>query len=223
VNLQDCQIYDISPLLSSQIAVFPGDTPFQLKSVLDLNSGDNLTLSSLATTVHLGAHADAPSHYLAKGKGISDSPLNVYLGPVQVIRVQTARGQRVSMGDLNGASIVCPRVLFRTDSFPDPNHWNGDFVALAPELIDYLAEQKVILVGLDTPSVDLADDRILLAHQKIGAHRMAILEGLELSQIEPGLYNLVALPLKIQNCDASPVRAILIRPSQHKDRSDAAT
>lgn len=211
MDLNTCRIYDISPLISPEIAVFPGDTTFQAQFLLDMHKGDNLTLSSITTTVHLGAHTDAPSHYHASGKTMEQRELSYYMGAVQVISVQCPRGTRIGIQDLHNIKISCPRVLFKTSSFPDPNKWNHDFVALSPELLDYLASLKVILVGLDTPSVDLADDKQLVSHQKIYQHNMAILEGVCLDQVEDGVYNLIALPLKIKGADASPVRAILVR------------
>lgn len=211
MNLKNCQIYDISPLIAPETAVFPGDTPFQANFLLDMHKGDNLTLSSVTTTVHIGAHTDAPSHYSPQGQTMAERDLSYYLGPVQVIELARKPHYRISPADLAGIYIECPRVLFKTKSFPDPNRWNDDFMAFSPELIDYLAEKNVILVGLDTPSVDLADDKDLLSHQRVFKHNMAILEGIVLEQVPPGLYDLIALPLKMKNADASPVRAVLVR------------
>jgi arylformamidase len=101
-------------------------------------------------------------------------------------------------------------VLIRTDSFPDPDAWNGDFNALSPELVDALHAEGVILVGIDTPSVDLADDKVLLSHRAIHAKDMAVLEGIVLSAVPDGLYTLIALPLKIRDADAAPTRAVLV-------------
>jgi arylformamidase len=101
-------------------------------------------------------------------------------------------------------------VLFRTDSYPDPEQWNEDFVALAPELIDHLADSGVRLVGLDTPSVDLGDSLDLVTHARLHARNMANLESLRLNQVPPGLYTLIALPLRIAKADGSPVRAVLL-------------
>ncbi len=204
------QIYDISPLISPEIAVFPGDTAFRRNVLLDMKKGDSLTLSSMTTTVHLGAHADAPSHYSRLGPSIAERDLSLYLGPAQVIEVTRAAATRISRADLGSKTIQAPRVLFKTRSFPNPNQWNSDFMALSPELIDFLAEEQVVLVGVDTPSIDLADDENLISHQTILKHDMAVLEGLVLDEVKPGLYDLIALPLKIMNADASPVRAILL-------------
>ena len=206
----DYQIYDISPIITPEIAVFPGDIEFRSHVLLDMKKGDNLTLSSMTTTVHLGAHADAPSHYSRLGASIAERDLSLYLGPVQVIEVARVAHKRISVADLQSISIQAPRVLFKTGSFPDPNRWTSDFMALSPELIDFLAEKQVVLVGVDTPSVDLADDENLISHQTILKHDMAVLEGVVLDEVKPGVYYLIALPLRIMNADASPVRAILL-------------
>lgn len=206
----DCQIYDISPLITPEIAVFPGDTEFRSHVLLDMKKGDNLTLSLMTTTVHLGAHADAPNDYSRLGPSIAERDLSLYLGPAQVIEVARVAQKRISVADLEKITIQAPRVLFKTGSFPDPNRWTSDFMALSPELIEFLAERQVVLVGVDTPSVDLADDKNLISHQTLLKHNLAVLEGIVLDEVKPGVYDLIALPLKIMNADASPVRAILL-------------
>jgi arylformamidase len=205
------EIFDISPLINQKIAVFPGDTSFEENFVMDLKKGDNLTLSHIKSTVHLGAHTDAPSHYLPQGEAIHKRSLDFYIGQCQVIEVAARRYSRIQVEDLNGIKIEAPRVLFKTGTFPDPWNWSHDFASLSAKLIDYLATKKVCLVGIDTPSIDLSDDKVLESHQSVGRHGMAILEGIILDDVKPGLYDLVALPLKIEGADASPVRAILLR------------
>lgn len=204
--------YDISPTINSKLAVFPGDTPFGLERLMDMQKGDHLSLSRYQMTAHLGAHADAPSHYHVTGEPIAARNLSYYLGPCHVLDATDApRKSRLHQEQLTECSFQFPRVLFKTHSFPDPYDWNNDFVALAPELINFLARKKVRLVGLDTPSVDLADSQDLPAHQAIHQANMAILEGLELSEVPAGDYTLIALPLKIEAGEASPVRAILLQ------------
>lgn len=209
--LEYSEIIDISPVISPQIAVFPGDKSFEENFSMEMSKGDHLTLSAIHTTVHLGAHTDAPSHYHAKGESIEKRKLSHYLGEVQVIEVKLPRGHRIKPEHIQDKKITAPRVLFKTQSFPNPNAWNSDFVALSEELIEYLANLDVILVGLDTPSVDLADDQKLFAHKKIFEKNMAILEGVVLDHVTEGRYQLIALPLKIAKADATPVRAILLR------------
>jgi arylformamidase len=207
---QSLKIYDISPLISDRIAVFPGDQAFERRVTMDFAQGDPLALSSILTTVHLGAHTDAPNHYHREGESIDQRDLGFYLGRCQVVSVRAARGERISLEHVKGIEIQAPRVLFRTGSFPDPNQWNGDFNSFSPDLIEELAKKKVVLIGIDTPSVDPAESKALEAHQAVYRNGLAILEGIVLDQVPDGFYTLIALPLKIQGGDASPVRAILV-------------
>lgn len=210
MKINNKKIFDISPEISSETAVFPGDTRFSQSIVMDCKKGDHLGLSSFATTPHIGAHVDAPNHYHANGRGISERSLHYYIGTCQVIEVQVRRGKRVCLKDFEQKKISAKRILFKTNSFPNPNQWNNDFCALSAEVIDSLFAQGVCLVGIDTPSIDLADDKKLECHTAIYQNDMAILEGISLQDVDEGVYELIALPLKMKNLDASPVRAVLV-------------
>jgi arylformamidase len=203
------RLIDISPLVSERIGVFPGDVPYRRETSLRLAAGDNIDLSSMRSTVHLGAHADAPSHYVPGGASIAERRLELYYGPCQVVQVAVARGARIEPADLP-VEIEAPRVLFRTGTFPDPNRFDEDFASLSPALVDFLQARRVVLVGIDTPSIDPCHDKALLCHQAAGRHDLAILEGLVLEHVAPGFYTLVALPLKLAGADAAPVRAALL-------------
>lgn len=205
-------IYDITPIISNRLAVWPGDTPPRREVLLDLQRGDSITLSSLHATVHLGAHADAPSHYGKNAPTIDEVPLEVYLGRCQVVRVPVAHGKRVSP-EMVPWPVHAERVLIATGTYPDLEQFTQNFAALEPELVQHLHREGVCLVGIDTPSVDLFDSKDLPTHQACRACGMAILEGLLLRGVPEGLYELIALPLKLQGFDASPVRAILRTPS----------
>ena len=207
------KIYDISPVLSAQTAVFPGDQAFRRRVSLDFKNQDHLLLSSIESTLHIGAHTDAPNHYHPEACGMAERDLKYYLGPAQVITIDLPRNSRIQKEHLKKIKIQAPRILFKTRSFPDPDQWNDDFNSLSAELVDFLAAEKVILIGIDTPSIDLSHDKVLESHQMIFKHDMAILEGIVLSEVPDGIYTLISLPLKIKDADASPVRAILIEGS----------
>lgn len=206
-------IYDISPALSERLGVWPGDTPLSREVLCEIARGDAITLSSLRATVHLGAHVDAPSHYGAGAATIDERPIDLYLGPCQVVRVEAPRGACIRP-EMTAPRIAlppnaAPRVLFATGTFPNPDAFNEDFASLTPELIDWLHERGVRLVGIDTPSVDPFTSKDLPAHRACLRHDMAILEGLVLDGVPEGVYELIALPLKLVGFDASPVRAVL--------------
>jgi arylformamidase len=201
-------IYDITPPINEALRVWPGDAPPRREIQQDMAQGAALTVSVLHATVHLGAHADAPSHYGRDAPGIDALSLDTYLGPCQVLRVAAARGSRIAPRDLR-VPIAAERVLFATGTAPDPTIFNEDFAALEPELVDHLHERGVRLVGIDTPSVDPFPGDDLPAHRAFLRNDMAILEGLLLEGVPEGLYELIALPLRLVGYDASPVRAIL--------------
>ncbi len=200
-------LIDISPLVSPRIDNWPGDTPFRMQKLSTFEEG-HLDLGTVETSLHVGSHTDAPLHYHPDGKAMHEVPLDAYYGPCQVIDVDVARGERFAL-DALAAEPTAPRILLRTGTFPDPEAWNNDFAAPEPELIDALAERGVVLVGFDTPSTDLMDSKGLPAHRRLLDHGMANLEGLVLNDVAPGHYTLIALPLKIEGADASPVRAAL--------------
>jgi arylformamidase len=201
-------LFDITPTVSSRLAVWPGDTAVERTVLLDQARGDSVTLSTIRATSHLGAHADGPNHYGLGAPDIASRRLEPYLGPCQVVRARVDRLARVTLAMVD-REITAARVLIATGTFPDPESWNDDFAGLAPELVDTLAARGVVLVGIDTPSVDLMVSPDIPAHRRFLAHDMAILEGLVLDHVPSGHYELIALPLKLEGFDASPVRAIL--------------
>jgi arylformamidase len=208
MNVQ--KLYDITPAITPSLAVWPGDTRVSREVLFDMNRGDNITLSTLRATVHLGAHADGPNHYGQSAPSIDQRDLNLYLGKCQLVRAETKPAQRVQIADLKSQiEIGIERVLIATNTYRDPWNFTEDFAALDPKLVDDLHRRGVRLIGIDTPSVDLFDSKDLPAHKRFLANDMAILEGLMLSEVPEGIYELIALPLKLAGFDASPVRAIL--------------
>ena len=204
-------MYDISPSLTRDIAVWPGDSPLRREVLCDQARGGTVTLSTLHATVHLGAHADGPNHYGLGAQGIGERSLESYLGPCHVVKADVGKGQRVGLNHLRvpASGWVHPRVLIRTDSFPDWSKFNEDFAAIEPSLVEHLANAGVLLIGTDAPSVDLFSSKDLPAHKAFLKRDVSILEGLVLRDVPPGEYELIALPLKLIGFDGSPVRAVL--------------
>jgi arylformamidase len=201
-------LYDISAPISSDLCVWPGDRAFRRENTFDRNAGDPVTASAMHTTLHVGTHADAFAHVVPEGAAIDQMPLDAYVGRCQVIRVDVERGTAIRPGDLS-ESIRTPRVLLATGTFPDPTRFNEDFAALSIELADALHAAEVRLVGIDTPGVDLFGAAELPVHHRLAKHRIASIEGLRLEHVPPGEYELIALPLRLVGCDASPLRAVL--------------
>lgn len=204
------RLYDISPVLSPRVAVFPGDTPFSRRTALDIGRGDPITLSATTATLHLGAHADAPAHYHRDGATIDRQPLDLYVGPCCLLRVAVARGRTVAVADVaDRMPVGTDRLVLATGTFPDPDRWVADFATLEPALVEWLGDRGVRLVVVDTPSVDRPDSKDLPAHAACFRRGIAIIEGVVLDGVPEGSYELIALPLRIEGADASPVRAVL--------------
>ncbi len=202
------RLYDISPLLAADTAVWPGDVPLSQAIQCQLSAGASVNLSSLTSTVHLGAHADAPSHFRDGAADISQVDLTPYLGPCHVV---DARGHR-SVTPAHCAAALdqgAQRLLFRTDTATDRRSFPQDFAFIQADTIELCATYDVVLLGIDTPSVDPFSSKDLPAHHALLRHGIRNLEGLWLQDVAAGPYELIALPLKLAGFDASPVRAVL--------------
>lgn len=201
------KIWDISPPVASGAAVFPGDTAYQQRLHFALGPQCPVNVHALTLSPHTGAHADAPLHYANGAPAIGALDLLPYLGPCRVIHCLDC-GPLIQPRHLAHALRELPaRVLVRTARVAS-QAWET-FSAFAPETMDLLAASQVLLVGIDTPSVDPATSQDLPAHHQLLRHQLRVLENLELDQVEAGDYELIALPLKLMQADASPVRAIL--------------
>jgi arylformamidase len=204
-------IIDISKPLAPGIAGFPIDTPYDEAFVARIGPGCPVNVSRITFSAHCGTHADAPLHYEDQGATIGALPLDTFIGPARVIDAR-ADGP-LCLPDHIAARLhgTPPRVLLRLMDPLDPAIWYPAFRALAAETVALLAAHGVTLVGVDAPSVDPETSKSLPAHMACHSAGMLILENLVLDSVEPGDYELIALPLKFANLDASPVRAVLRR------------
>ncbi len=201
-------IYDITPLVSKDLPVWPGSDHFARTIACDMHDGSLFTASSISGTCHLGAHVDAPSHYSMDGEAIHERALDFFIGKCQVIRIAVAKHSYIEVADL--PKIEAPRVLFATNTFDySISSFQTDYAAIGPKLMQHLADAGVITVGIDTPSVDFCDKDTAASHHVARDNNITLLEGIDLKGVPEGIYELIALPLKLKDCDASPVRAIL--------------
>ncbi len=201
-------LYDLSSTIRPETPVWPGDTAFQSRLTWSIADGASVNLSAVTTTPHLGSHADAPFHTEARGEGMAEMPLEAYLGLCRVVRVPPQ--PLIEPRHVEGIDLANPgRILFKSESVRDRRSFPERFTALSPELAALLGERGAVLVGMDTPSVDPFDSKTLDAHHALFRGGVAILEGLMLDGVPEGIYELIALPLKLAGLDASPVRAVL--------------
>ncbi len=198
---------DVSRPLSESTPVWPGDRPVRLHTLRE----EWGVLSWFEATCHAGTHLDAPMHVDPKAASLEDVPVARLVGRAEVISVTGAAGAIGPMDLPDGWSPRATRLLLRTDSCPLGARPERGFTALAPELVPWLAERGVELVGIDTPSVDPFVSEDLPAHHALVAAGLTWIENLLLDGVEDGLYLLIALPLRLVGAEASPVRALVKR------------
>jgi arylformamidase len=202
------KLWDISPPIAPDSPLFPGDTAYSQQWTATIAPGCPVNLSAITMSPHIGAHADAPLHYGEGAATIGQVDLTPYLGPCRVIHA-IGCGPLVQPEHLAHAlKDLPPRVLVRT-RLKAPTAWSPEFSAFAPETIADLAARGVLLVGIDSQSVDPADSKALESHHQLLRLNLRVLENLVLDDVPAGDYELIALPLKLMIADASPVRAIL--------------
>jgi arylformamidase len=209
------KIYDISLTITPSLSVWPGDPPVVLERISKMEEGENNNVSRLETSVHAGTHVDAPYHFIQEGKTIESLPLDVLVGPAQVVEIG-AEVDLVTAEVLRGAGIQAgiERVLLKTRNSQiwarGETSFQTEFVAVSPDGAEYLVEHGVRLIGVDYLSV-APFRQSTPTHQVLLGASVVILEGADLSQVPAGNYELCCLPLKLGGSDGAPTRAILIQ------------
>ena len=204
-------IIDISTPLDSPIPVWPGDPTPRVHRLMSLEAGDEATVSAIEMCVHTGTHIDAPAHFLESGAKLGDIPLDYFIGPVWV---KTFEGTDIGAEALEAADIPlqCKRLLLRTQNsslWEKGDKFNPDFVALTPEGAEWIVERGIDLVGIDYLSIERYQEPGHRTHQILLEAGVVIIEGLNLSQAEPGNYELLCLPLRLDDAEGAPARAVL--------------
>jgi arylformamidase len=199
---------DISQVLNHKIPVWPGDTPFEYKVSWGMEESGSVNVGQVTMSTHTGTHIDAPYHFENDGKKVIELDFNLYIGPAFLIHVE--KPESIGIKELQGVDLNgVKRLLIRTDSWSDKTVFPESIPHIEPELAAFLAGKGVQLLGLDLPSVDPLDSKELHAHHELNNQGIHILEGLVLNNIDPGEYELAALPLPLEQADGSPVRAVI--------------
>jgi len=212
-NLPTTGWIDISVPLSDGMLHWPDDPPVEIKRVLDINNGDEYSLTHISMAVHAATHMDAPCHFRKSGISIDKMPLAAVMGKVRVIEirdnefitVEEIRPYRIRKGE---------RILFKTKNSKrrwDNKPFNKKFVHLSLQAARLLADRKVQTIGIDYLSIGGYGGNVIEVHDVILKAGIWVIEGLDLSKIKPGDYEIVCLPIKIKGSDGAPARA-LIRP-----------
>jgi arylformamidase len=205
-------LHDISLTISEDLPTWPGDPPIELRKISQIDQGDLANVTHLSTPVHMGTHIDAPDHFLNNGKTVETIPLEYFIGPVLVVHIDGSK--IISAEDLIAQNIspTTERLIFKTSN---SNYWKNninvfqeDFIALGPDASELLVKMGIKVVGVDYLSVAAYHEPVP-THKILLDANILIIEGLDLSQIDPGEYKLYCLPLKIGSSDGAPARVLL--------------
>jgi arylformamidase len=206
------KIFDISRPLFNGLAPWPGDTAFHYELKWKMAEGATVNVGAITMGVHNGSHADAPFHFKPGAMTIEQMPLEIYLGDAVVVdltaKFETDRTRQITVGDLE-SSPEAPRLLLKTGVWRDSKVFPEWIPVIAPDVAEWLGKRNVKLLGLDLPSVDPIEAKVLVNHHALASAGIAIVESLDLSEVAAGTYHFSALPLRISGGDAAPVRAIL--------------
>jgi arylformamidase len=203
------KIHDISLSLSGDTVRWVAAPPLELIERRRIARGDATNASAVTMSVHSGTHLDAPFHFVPDGATIDGLPLEAFIGPARVCAVDAQRhitAEHVTALDLDGDT----RVLFKTrnSALLSRPAYDPDFAAFSVEAAEALVKRGVALVGLDYLSVAHADEQVPV-HRAFLDHGVILLEGIDLSAIEPGRYELICFPLRLRGADGAPCRAVL--------------
>lgn len=206
-------LLDVSLRLSSRLPTYPGNPEFELLPVKRTEKGDSSNVSALHMGTHTGTHVDAPRHFFDEMPGVGSLPLDVLIGPARVIHLpgcQAVTAAELERVNLDGVT----RLLIRTDNsdaWAAATGFNPAFVYVAEDAAHRLVDHGIRLLGVDYLSVERFKAPGAPTHHALLAHRVVVVEGLDLSKAAPGDYQLICLPLDLGDADGAPARVVLAR------------
>ena len=213
------KIWDISRTLSNDLAPWPGDTPCDFKLTCKIDKGAVVNIGAISMSVHNGTHADARFHFEADGATIEKAALENYFGRAVVVDLTDVYASANEWTEIKidmlapqtDAIAESKRLLIKSGIWRDSTIFPQRIPVIAADVAEWLQARGVKLLGLDLPSVDPIDAKVLRNHHALARAGISIIESLDLNDVAAGIYNFAALPLKILGGDGAPVRAILWR------------
>ncbi|MDP9370274.1 MAG: cyclase family protein [Chloroflexota bacterium] len=218
LNFGTSRVIDISVPLSPDLPVWPGDPEVRVEPMMRIAAGDVANVSGLTLSSHTGTHVDAPWHFIENGATLDDIPLERWIGPCVVMEVPP-QARRVEPQHLDAANLPSgtQRLLLRTanSTLWQTGHreFREDYVALSPAAARWIVERGIRLVGIDYLSIEAFDDQEHATHRTLLGAGVLIVEGLSLSDVTPGHYTLLCLPLRLAAGDGAPARVLLVQGS----------
>jgi arylformamidase len=207
-------IIDISVGLTDSIPVWPGSTGFDLQFTSKLITGVSSNNSKIECDVHVGTHIDAPSHFIEGGLTVENLSLDKMIGDVYVVDLQNINMIDEKILSAQKYPENLKKLLIKTDNSylwsRNETKFNKDYVALTEDGAQWIVDNNIDLVGIDYLSIQRFNDPST-THEILLKHEVVILEGICLSNVEQGCYELLCLPIKIVGADGAPARAVLIK------------
>ncbi|HEB12706.1 MAG TPA: cyclase family protein [Actinobacteria bacterium] len=206
------EYFDISPALSLNTPAWPTDPPLVFEEYKSISQGGGSNVTKLTLGSHAGSHVDAPLHFFPGGTSVDKLSLDVLIGEVLVIEVADDKIDRSALEGALGDDLV-RRLLFKTKN---STLWSNpefvpDFVGLTADGAEYLVKSGIELVGIDYLSIEAAHGKGAPTHRILLENKIIILESLNMTNVVPGKYELICLPLKLENVDGAPARVVLRR------------
>jgi arylformamidase len=204
------KLIDVSVPLDANLPTYPGNTPFSLEPIKRIARGDSSNVSTLHMSAHAGTHVDAPRHFFDQGIGVDALPLEMLCGRTRVIEVTSRKG--IAAEDLAAAKLSEDvRVLIKTHNsrlWGTPE-FQKDFIGVTESGAKYLVEHGIKVVGVDYLSVEIFKTPGAPAHHVLLGAGTIVIEGLNLLDVEPSVYDMICLPLRVVGSDGAPARVIL--------------
>ena len=206
------RLLDVSVPLAAGMVTYPGNPEFELQAVKRMSEGASSNVSKLVLGTHTGTHVDAPRHFFDNGVAVESLPLDLLIGRARVIQIH--RRGAITREDLAEAGLREDlRVLLKTQNsaFWRDQAFRQEFTHLAESGARYLVEQGVKVVGIDSLSVEQFEKPGAPAHRALLSGGVIIIEGLNLADVEAGMYEMYCLPLPVRGGDGAPARVVLKR------------
>ncbi len=202
-------IYDISIPISPDMPVYPGDPPVVFEPRLRIAKGDPANVSYCCLGTHTGTHIDAPFHFIDSGRKVDEIPLNLLIGRTRVFEVTAPRIDETVLAEFDLEDHL--RVLFKTRNsyLWSRNTFVEEYVYITPGAAKELVACGIKVVGIDYLSVEKFGSTDFPTHMELLSNGVVLVEGLNLSEVEPGEYEMICLPLKIKDSDGAPARVLL--------------
>ena len=206
------KLIDVTVPLDASLPNYPGNQPFVLDAVKRIANGDSSNVSTLHMSAHTGTHVDAPRHFFDEGAGTESLPLELLIGRARVIEVSSRAG--IAAEDLGGIDLSDDiRLLIKTRNsrlWGSPE-FHADYVGVTESGAKHLVEHGIKVVGVDYLSVEQFKNPGAPAHHVLLGAGTIVIEGLDLRQVDPGIYEMFCLPLRVVGSDGAPARVVLRR------------